>query len=540
MCYGAEMETLKKRLPFILVAVVFAVLSSFYFMFPSTTDIILKSGGAMALQAWNGTFGTSNDQYIVPGDDDLASDTVQDVPDVPSSDIGGADSPFPEEENNFVSATTTKSAKKNTATSIAKATVTESSTDEDAGSIETTDDSDIADGPTANASPYDVPAIAISSAVATTSSPSTTTSPPPVCAIVTPSVASKEIILNEIAWMGTPLVAGETATQASEHEWIELKNNSSQTINLSDWQLFDRSGVVKIIFSESDTIGPDGYFLLARNANDIEGVTADKNYSGGLSNAGDVLTLFDAQCGVADFLDASAGWPAGNNTTKQTLERDADGIGWHTSVPSGGTPRAPNSDPAPEIGDQGNVVINLLPPSVGTITTEPPAQVSTTIASSCPPDHLVIAAIMIAGASTTNDFVKIFNPTAGVVDISGWKLRKKSSTGTDSSLRVFPDGSLIAPGGDFLWANSAGGFGDTIGANATSSETLAADNSVALEDASGTIIDAVAWGTGSAQYVEGNAFPTDPTTNQVLVRNVLNGAIVDTDNNASDFTLQSQ
>jgi hypothetical protein len=161
-------------------------------------------------------------------------------------------------------------------------------------------------------------------------------------------------------------------------------------------------------------------------------------------------------------------------------------------------------------------------------TTTPPATI---------PQKVLIAAIQIAGASTTNDFVKLFNPGTGTVDMSGWKLRKKASTGSDQSLRQFPDGSVIAPHGYFAWANSDGGFSGSLGADVSSTATLAADNSVALFDASGTMMDAVAWGTGVDQYVEGCPYPTDPVAGQVLRRMFSGGAIVDTDNNADDFTL---
>jgi hypothetical protein len=76
-----------------------------------------------------------------------------------------------------------------------------------------------------------------------------------------------------------------------------------------------------------------------------------------------------------------------------------------------------------------------------------------------------------------------------------------------------------------------------LNADATSTETLAADNSTALFDASGTIVDAVAWGEGADQYVEGAPYPANPDTNQVLKRKFADGGIVDTDNNADDFTL---
>ena len=63
-------------------------------------------------------------------------------------------------------------------------------------------------------------------------------------------------------------------------------------------------------------------------------------------------------------------------------------------------------------------------------------------------------------------------------------------------------------------------------------------NSVALFDANGVIVDQVAWGTGANQYVESEAFPTDPTPGQILVRKGQGDAMIDTDNNGSDFILQ--
>jgi hypothetical protein len=159
-------------------------------------------------------------------------------------------------------------------------------------------------------------------------------------------------------------------------------------------------------------------------------------------------------------------------------------------------------------------------------------------ASATSPTHVVIAQIQIAGAASSNDFVKLYNPTRAAVDISGWKLRKKSSTGTDYSLRDFPNGTAVAPGAYFTWANSTNGFAQSIGADASSTETLSADNSVAIMDANGTVVDAVAWGTGTNQYGEGAPFPTDPAPNQILARKSSGGVPVDTNDNEEDFVLQ--
>ncbi len=89
----------------------------------------------------------------------------------------------------------------------------------------------------------------------------------------------------------------------------------------------------------------------------------------------------------------------------------------------------------------------------------------------------------------------------------------------------------------FIWANSVGGFSDGIRANASSTETLAADNSVALFNVSGTVVDTVAWGTGTGQFVEQSAFAVNPDANKVLARKIEDGVMIDTDNNAADFTI---
>jgi hypothetical protein len=372
---------------------------------------------------------------------------------------------------------------------------------------------------------------------------------------------------------------------------MEIKNISTMTINLSGWELLDASGKIKISFTGSDAaLTPGGLFLLSR------GITmpAAKIYSGDLVNTGDTLVLMDSQCDVSDYLDASGGWPAGNNTTKQTLERDANGVGWHTSVQPGGTPGAENSagsvatttpsttpvqvpTPTPQnIAPTENTPGDASAPSDFDITTSTSVisssssidvdatntQSTTTSANSgsnsddgnsnsnsadnnatttttaSASSRVLIVAVQIAGASSSNDLVKLYNPTAVAIDMSGWKLHKKSSTGTDYSLKVFPAGSVIDAGRLFVWANSDDGFSETVSANISSTETLAADNSVALMDAAGNIVDAVAWGTGSNQYGEGPPYPTSPGANQLLSRRSSGGVMADTDNNSNDFTIQ--
>ncbi|OGZ36420.1 MAG: hypothetical protein A2646_03180 [Candidatus Portnoybacteria bacterium RIFCSPHIGHO2_02_FULL_39_12] len=152
-------------------------------------------------------------------------------------------------------------------------------------------------------------------------------------------------------------------------------------------------------------------------------------------------------------------------------------------------------------------------------------------------DHLLIVEVQIAGQSSSNDFIKIYNPSDADLDISGYKLRKRTSTGSESSIRVFPEGSLIKAKDYFLWANSSDGYAVSISANTESTATLAKDNSTAFLNKDGNTIDAVAWGTNENPFIEGAAFSQNPVANQKLERKQSAGLYEDTNNNSQDFYL---
>ncbi len=137
-----------------------------------------------------------------------------------------------------------------------------------------------------------------------------------------------------------------------------------------------------------------------------------------------------------------------------------------------------------------------------------------------------------------NDLVKIYNLTEKEIDISGFKLRKRSSTGKEYSLRVFPQGSKILAKGFFVWANSKENFHLKAGANVWSRATLAKDNSVALLDKNNAIIDAVAWGESKNPFVLGEPFPENPKDFQKLKRKKTKNTYQNTRNNSQDFYLE--
>jgi len=144
-----------------------------------------------------------------------------------------------------------------------------------------------------------------------------------------------KIIINEVAWMGT--------LESQNNEWIELKNISNDTVNLSGWQLLDKEVKIKIFFNDKNVILPNGFLLLERtDDNSVPYIPADLIYTGALNDTDEELYLFDENCNLEDEVLAAPDWPAGDKTEKRTMERK-DNLDWQTSLNIGGTPKAQNS-----------------------------------------------------------------------------------------------------------------------------------------------------------------------------------------------------
>lgn len=144
-----------------------------------------------------------------------------------------------------------------------------------------------------------------------------------------------KIIINEVAWMGTSV--------SVNNEWIELKNISGETIHLESWQILDKDKQIKIFFSDRGRVFANSFFLLERtDDNSVANILADFIYAGTLSNTDEALYLFDENCQLQDMVLAEPNWPAGDSTSKRTMERKPD-LTWQTSLSPGGTPKAPNS-----------------------------------------------------------------------------------------------------------------------------------------------------------------------------------------------------
>jgi hypothetical protein len=121
-----------------------------------------------------------------------------------------------------------------------------------------------------------------------------------------------DVVINEVAWAGT--------ADNSNDEWIELYNNTNQSIDLSGWYIED-DGVPSYTIA-SGVVAPHGYFLIEDSELTINNLNADAVIGLSLANAGDSLVLKNSTGMIVDSVNASGlAWYGGDGTSKSTMER---------------------------------------------------------------------------------------------------------------------------------------------------------------------------------------------------------------------------
>lgn len=146
-----------------------------------------------------------------------------------------------------------------------------------------------------------------------------------------PFFASAEIYFSEIAWMGT--------NDSANEEWIEIYNSGEET-SLSGWKIFEASGGTQVI-ALSGSIASGQYLSVCRTTPSVPsplsgGCDINGSFGGsGLNNAGENLTLVGSSGSVVDEINASSGWPAGDSSTKETMQKS--GSSWVTGLATPGS-----------------------------------------------------------------------------------------------------------------------------------------------------------------------------------------------------------
>ncbi len=269
--------------------------------------------------------------------------------------------------------------------------------------------------------------------------------------------ANSRITINEIAWMGTEI--------SSNDEWIELKNNSNETINLDNYLLLSEDGSINIQLAGK--IPPASFFLLERtDDNSVPDVKADQIYVGSLGNDGEIITLYDSENNLLDSINANKTWPGGDNDTKQTLERKSNGS-WQTSSKALGTPKSINSQK--EISTPDNSITSNERP--------------------CYLGEILISEFIADPSEDKNEWIELYNTTYRDISLENWTLEDGSETKTTLSGNILKNNFLIIEKPKGKLNNN----GDTI----------------ILRDQNQVIIDQVTYGT----WDDGDKHDNAPATN---------------------------
>jgi hypothetical protein len=126
--------------------------------------------------------------------------------------------------------------------------------------------------------------------------------------------------------------------------------------------------------------------------------------------------------------------------------------------------------------------------------------------------HLLVSEVMTGGASASDEFIELYNPTATWLPLEALEVVYVTASGATVSRRAtWGAGSpAMPPGGHLLIANESGIFASIADARYASG-MAAAGGSVAIRivGAAGPI-DAVGWGTAASAWIEGTPAVAPP------------------------------
>lgn len=156
------------------------------------------------------------------------------------------------------------------------------------------------------------------------------------------------IVINEIMY--------NPSTEFDTDDWVELYNNSSSYINLTNWVLKDSDDANQFRFSPNTIMSPYEYLVVCRDPNNFAAAYPDvSNFQGplgfGFSSAGECIrlysntgTLVDQVCYASEYP-----WPTEPNGTGYTLalntpdQDNALAQNWFNSQTVNGNPGKDNS-----------------------------------------------------------------------------------------------------------------------------------------------------------------------------------------------------
>jgi hypothetical protein len=232
-------------------------------------------------------------------------------------------------------------------------------------------------------------------------------------------VSEGDVLINELMWAGSEMSTAD--------EFIELKNTTGKTIDISGWKIVNYSGDVLTI-PNSRAISPGGYFLISNydEENSIINVKPDfVSTAVSLSNDHLRISLYKGDINLESNLvdvagDGKTPFAGDKGSIKKSMERNGEisdvqlKTSWHTCFKSlnldaetkeCATPKADNSSEETNDDDEDEDEDNLITSSNIRINEILPFPLS------------------------GEEFIELYNAGNINVDLKGWILHDASETG---------------------------------------------------------------------------------------------------------------
>ena len=189
-------------------------------------------------------------------------------------------------------------------------------------------------------------------------------------------------------------------------------------------------------------------------------------------------------------------------------------------------------------GAAAGLALATVGPPAATGWTLRTADLPPAISASDAVEHLVVSEVMTGGASASDEFIELYNPTASGLPLEGLEIIYVTASGaTVTRKATWTVGKpLLPPGGHLLVANEAGAFA-TIADTTYANGLAATGGSVALRViGASAAIDAVGWGTAASTWLEGQPAPAVAAGHSLeRLPGGQAGSGQDTDANSVDF-----
>lgn len=243
-------------------------------------------------------------------------------------------------------------------------------------------------------------------------------------------------------------------------EWVEVGNPTSQTVDLEGWQVQEASSPgswdAALVFPAGVSIPAGGHVVIGGELADLPDednvvLVTQLSAFGNASSTSDAVRLLDAGGCVADVV----AYGGQNDTIESDTDTDA-GPMEDAFLDEDGTPML-NGRLAPVGGDTSSIarVVDLEdsndPGQDFVVAEEPsPGEANPDLSCKAFAGDIVINEFRANPAGTDSEagseFVELYNPTGGDLDVSGWTIRELGTT-SESVAYTFRPGSIVPAGG---------------------------------------------------------------------------------------------